>query len=384
MFKKILSLIILISLFAPAFSYAAFTSPEPLTTEEIQTIISDGVIWLKNSQEENGHFKYEYLPFEDRYLEDDNIVRQAGAFFNLAEVAKHDLDDKYDLEINLDRATKYFTGLSKKSTYKGKSFKCITNSKYSSSCKLGATSLALIGLLDFVERYPENKKQLQPLINDYANYILAMKKDNAGYRNTLNTRTSLSSEQESSFFNGEALYALVRYYQFKPSKNVRATIDDTFDYINSSAVPFDTALYLWAMAALKDMNELWPNQKYVTYAKNYTTWRILSVSRLRESDHNLCAYIEGVTSAYTILEPHVSTDLKKFYKNEINYWMNKSAELQLTEKNQKNFGAVIKNPTLAYGGFLTGKDNPTQRIDFTQHCLSTYLQKLVDIDGKTL
>ena len=28
--------------------------------------------------------------------------------------------------------------------------------------------------------------------------------------------------------------------------------------------------------------------------------------------------------------------------------------------------------------------NSVQRIDFTQHCLNSYLQKLVDIDGKSL
>ena len=27
---------------------------------------------------------------------------------------------------------------------------------------------------------------------------------------------------------------------------------------------------------------------------------------------------------------------------------------------------------------------PFQRIDYTQHCLSSYLQKLVDIDGESL
>lgn len=35
----------------------------------------------------------------------------------------------------------------------------------------------------------------------------------------------------------------------------------------------------------------------------------------------------------------------------------------------------------ALGGFLTGENELTQRIDFTQHCVSAYLQKRVDMDG---
>ena len=36
------------------------------------------------------------------------------------------------------------------------------------------------------------------------------------------------------------------------------------------------------------------------------------------------------------------------------------------------FGA-IKAPAKAYGGFLTGASELTERIDFTQHCLDAYL-----------
>jgi|TARA_B100001105_G_scaffold42727_1_gene31214 hypothetical protein len=35
-------------------------------------------------------------------------------------------------------------------------------------------------------------------------------------------------------------------------------------------------------------------------------------------------------------------------------------------------------------GFLSSFREPVQRIDYTQHCLSAYLQKLVDIDEKPI
>lgn len=44
----------------------------------------------------------------------------------------------------------------------------------------------------------------------------------------------------------------------------------------------------------------------------------------------------------------------------------------------------VVNPAVARGGFLAGETELTQRIDFTQHCISAYLQKLVDIDKQLL
>lgn len=357
----------------------------PLTTHHIKTIIAEGVAWLLNAQEKNGHFKYEYSPFLGVYLDDDNIVRQAGAFYALGEVAIRDTENVFDLRPALVRSADFFIAQSKESMYADTPFRCIVSTPSSKVCKLGATSLALVGILDMVERYPADEKKYAPHIVAYRDFILAMHKDNGGFRNAYRINTKTQSDTESSFATGEALLALVRLYQYEEDSDVADAIHKTFAYIDSDAVPFDTALYLWATVALKDMQEIWPNDAHVAYVREYTEWRFNSVSDKKTTTHNMCAYIEGVVSAYSVVAPHVSAVEKKQYVDEIEYWLAKSSVLQVSSLTAENpMRKLLWTIVPARGGFLTGMFEPTQRIDFTQHCVSAYLQWLVDVQSVTL
>ena len=114
--------------------------------------------------------------------------------------------------------------------------------------------------------------------------------------------------------------------------------------------------------------------------------------RLRGSTHNMCAYVERVVSAYSVLEPTAKEEEKEKYLEDINYWLSKSAKLQITERDinrlvyndGKASFAFLQNSTRNIGGFVTGENELTQRIDYTQHCVSSFIQKKVDIDNLSL
>ena len=365
---------------------------EPFSESDLGSIIDDGIEWFKNSQEQNGHFKYEYLPYEDKYLNADNIVRQTGALYLLGEVALRDSENVYELENTIEQAIAYFESLSVPGEYNGKTFRCIINKQGDNKCKLGATGLALVGILDFVKRYPAFEETYASLINDYANHILAMRMESKGFRSYFYIGESTQTEDESSYSNGEALLALVRFYKFNPTLEIKQVIDEIFTYIESDQVLFDVPLYLWAMAAVKDMYEIWPDERYVEYTKSYTDWRINGFRGRRNTDHNMCAYAEGIVSAYSVLEANISQQEQDYYMEEIDFWLNRNSKLQIAEDDiyriayidEKSSFVTLENQEQAIGGFLTGRNELTQRIDFTQHCVSSYLQKLVDIEGATL
>ena len=326
----------------------------PLVNDEMRRVISLGVGWFKSAQEENGHLKYEYSLDEEKYLDDDNIVRQAGALYVIGETLLRDEHDKYQLEDYMRKSISYFEDLSIEGEYNEKGFKCISNGY---KCKLGATSLALVGILDLVEACPELGDTYSDLIDNYIQYVVSMKIEDKGFiSNYYNTREE-QSLTESSYSNGEALLAVVRYYKYNPTEEIKDIIDNAFTYIKTE-IKFDAPLYLWAMAAIKDMNELWPNQEYINYVQLYTDWRVNGFKYRKRTTHNMCAYLEGIISAYSMIND---------YEDEIDFWLSKESKLQMSN-----------------GGFLTGKSEMTQRIDFTQHCISSYLQKLVDIEMERL
>jgi hypothetical protein len=325
------------------------------------------------------------VPYDGVYLDDDNMVRQGGALFILGEAYRKNPETVPQLGQGIEKAIAYFESVS----LEGKAdddFRCVSNFEGSSTCKLGATALVLTGILGYVEGNPDKKEKYQGLIEDYTSYISAAQKKEGGFSGVYRKSKGFDQE-ESPFSNGEALLALVRVYQYEKDEPTKEAIDLTFSYLKDKE--FDSALYLWAMAALKDMQRLWPNQTYVAYAQEFTNWRMARASRTQR-DRNTCAYIEGVTSAYSVLETVDAT--KKLLRSEIDHFNAMHSNLQLGKddlyrveiENGKVDLVKQKDPTRAHGGFLTAHSVPTQRIDFTQHCVSAYLQTLTDIDKAEL
>ena len=361
-----------------------------LSTEEMRQVIIGGEKWAVAAQDENGHFGYEYLPFEDRYLRDDNMIRQAGTLFVLSEVYKHKEDKDVVSAKVIEKAISYFENISAKGEPTDGDFWCIKNSERSSTCSLGSASLALIGILNYVEAHPEKRVKYEKIIEKYVAYVLSAKFKDAGFSGSYRVGVGFD-KKESAFYNGEAMLALVRYYQYQPDEKVKRVLNETFNYLRAKET-FESPLYLWIMAALKDMQKLWPDETYTTYASEFTTRRLSEASTRHHNQGNYCAPVEGLTSAYSVLKNSESPDYLARLDNEIEFWLARTSYLQISEGNPYRLmieggQAQLKkvpNLPIAQGGFLTASFVSTQRIDFTQHCVSAYLQKLVDIDGEEL
>ena len=97
-------------------------------------------------------------------------------------------------------------------------------------------------------------------------------------------------------------------------------------------------------------------------------------------------------SAYSVMEENLTKEEKEYYLEEIDFWLDHSANLQVDSTDTLHLKynesitkkARVLEKELSVGGFLTDINEPAQRIDFTQHCLSAFLQKMVDIDGELL
>lgn len=361
---------------------------EALPHEKIRSTVHDGVSWIIAAQEDDGHFAYEYLPYEGQYLRGDNIVRQAGTLYSLGEITRRSSDDNAERNEAIEKAIGYFQTLSPEHEYEGVDVRCITKDSESNLCKLGATSLALTGILGYVERYPDKKDEYTDLIEGYIAFITTAKKEGAGFSDQYRVGIGFT-ETESSFSNGEALLALVRYYQYNPRPEIKILVDEVFAYLATKE--YDTPLYLWIMAALKDMQQLWPNDAYTTYGEKFTVWRLDMLLRSKYSVKNYCASTEGLASAYSLLQNTSSEVVLKRLRSEIDFWNTKNNNLQVTtvyrlvfDEKQDPTLVSVDDMTQSKGGFLTGEDSLTQRIDFTQHCITAYVQTLVDIDGQSL
>ena len=363
---------------------------DPIDTSETRQIIADSASWIVNAQEENGHFKYEYVPFADEYLNDDNMVRQAGTLYILSEIYKHQTEKDPAVAAAVERSIAYLFSLNQKGKSNGTEFWCIRSSEKSIKCDLGTTGLALIGILNLVAADPQKESDYTQTIERYAEYIMLSRLPEKGFSGNYVDEDGFS-KSESSYYNGEAMLALVRYYQYHNDETVHVMLDDVFTYLSAKG-EYESPLYLWIMAALKDMNKLWPHEAYRQYAEDFTAWRLEQSSGHHATTHNYCAPVEGFTSAYSVIETAGTSTLLTGLEDEIEYWLGKTVGLQLTSTNRYRVAMAegqlrmlnLSVPVVAHGGFLTGQNELTQRIDFTQHCASAYLQKLTAIEGERL
>lgn len=371
----------------------------PMSTDEMKKTIKDAVAWLKAAQEESGHFAYEYNPETGTYYDDDNMVRQTGAFYGIGEVMAKDenntLETQFGLKDMMGKSAKYFEENTVDGEYNGIKFKCIL--KREGSCSLGAGCLGLIGLLNLVQKYPELGAKYSTLIEGYKNYIIAMKKPKEGFLGNFRTIEGVKqSLKESTFSNGEAQFALVRYYMYKQDTEVRKIIEAANEYFSDYYSKHkDGNYYLWGVAAMKDWYKIEPDDDIFDFVKPYTDWRISKFASQKKSERSKSAYIEGLAIVYPILADNMDEDELQVYKNEIEFWLKRTKDFQLKEgfdqevtntrdNTIKKHKLTVKNPAQAHGGFLTAFDEPVQRIDFTQHSMNSYLQWLVDVQGEKL
>lgn len=358
---------------------------EPLTDAELQKSIEDGVSWLMEAQEEGGHLAYEYVPYEDRYRKDDNIVRQAGALYELGEVLRRQETPDPELAEAIESLISYFEDLAREDTFLKITFKCIVEDEESDRCKLGASSLALIGILSYVEVYPEKEDQYGDLIGNLVTHIINAKRIHGTFRESHYVGKNEQPSKESPFADGEAVLALVRYHNLHPSMTVRSIINSSIEELMKRE--YDTSLYLWIMAALKDLE--WLDQSHIDYAQDFTGWRVNRVLPHKHTVKNYCAYSEGLASALSVLKDEIDASKYDAWRTELDYWNIHNTRLQISASDLFRFQSdddgelellTIADMDLAEGGFLTSHEVLTQRIDFTQHCVSAALQTLVDLD----
>lgn len=359
-------------------------SEAPLSTVAIQDSIDRASAFLIRMQEASGHFAYEYHPYDGSYSNDDNMVRQAGSLYALSELERHGPGSSPERVAAIERAIDYFDTLSITDSIHKKEFLCVKSGYSSRRCQIGTTSLVLIGLLNYLAAYPEKENEYHDRVESYLAFILASAKGNGGFRNEYRVGYPAEDQKdaESSYGNGEALLALVRYYLYNQRSDVKQEIDATYAHLSTSE--YDVPLYLWIMAALEDMETLWPSADYRAYAKAYTDWRMNGVSYYRNSTQNYCAYFEGLTSAYQILKGKIEPTDEAALRSEINHWLERTLWLQVSSSNPYRLTALqgtlslqkLANPAQADGGFLTGANELLQRIDYTQHCLGTYSRAL--------
>lgn len=365
------------------------------------------VDWLVRSQLPSGLFTYGFDFLAGVPLQQDNIVRQVGIVYFLAEFYGHSGDEsvrpaiqtglsgagmrsvpigkgalqsviehtgvlslpagRFKLRAALDRL-----GLLGRTDGDGK---VVTADKTYATAFTGTTALALLAELQYSRASGDDR--FAQLRSAWLKGLLSLYVPRRGFR------LSPTSIDESDYFNGEGWFALA-YYQllFPQDQAIKSILPALDGYLMARyGEQASQAFYHWGTMAAATRFATTSDASFLNFIKRQAELVLKARWWKSVAPYNTCAVMEGLVTAVGVLESAdagreaLTQRLRERIRNE----MEKNRRLQISpraERLQLGSDTYLTSPKLKEysGAFLEGPFLPYARIDYTGHCLSTMVK----------
>ena len=323
---------------------------------------------LAMSETDNGSFVYEYDFLAGGASSNDNIIRQAGAGFALAEYLSH--SGNLAFAERTARALQFYEQQSLQ--YQGGAL--VAPAGDPAGANPGATALAMLAELFYSEATGDTR--FSAMRGQWLNGLKALWLPQGGFARRP------GSDAASPYYDGEAWLALAHHQRLFPDHAEGAVLLERADrhfLVHYARAP-DTGFLHWGLMAAAVRHQSTADARFSSYS---ALLAYIQLTRLRprlSPNANACSMVEGLAATATVLEgvPIHSALLARIAAR-IEAELNKSLQFQiLPEQTQINLGPgrFFFDDTLhrRAGAFLNGRFNLKTRIDYTQHCLSALME----------
>jgi hypothetical protein len=329
--------------------------------------------YLVKAQLGSGFFRYEHDFLSGRASKKNNIVRQAGTTYALAEYLAQ--FPGAQVEAALQRA---WQALATASISWGDG-SLVTVDGNPDKAKAGATALALLSLL-MDAKSPAAVERV--LAAGWLKGLLALQMPNGGFA------ARPDSTKQSAYSNGEIWLALARYAALYPEHAAAAAALQRADdfMIRNYGVSPEIGFFHWGVMAAAARYAHTGKQRFVDFIVQQTGIFLEQLRPRVKPDSNSCYSVEGLIEAAAAINAHGGYPvLHRRIMERVEREMEKNHRLQILPGQQRlTFGdqRFLVAPELAdyAGAFLNGRYRPQVRVDATQHCLSAMV-KVFRIQG---
>ena len=333
--------------------------------------------WFISVQKNRGDFRYELSIPKGKTKRGNNIVRQAGALYGLAQLYKYDKNP--NIQQTLEKGLGYFN---KFMIPQGKNAVAVV---FHGKLKSNASALLLLGLIEYLQAEPKAKAQYGERAEQLANYLVLSQTKEGGF---INIWTPISVE--SDYNNGETFYALVRAYQvfhhpayLRAAKKAAAYFETLYGHQK-----FNSAFYSWGMAGFAHLYKVEPRDEYWKFLKESTDkyWlargepmqRYINEKQGYPPKPGLAVFLEGVAHTAWIARdknPEYYAKLKSHIESSLLFLMGYQVG--------NLYSPVQSKLARLQGGVCMQETCKRLRIDFTQHNLSAlYLYQVMVKPGE--
>jgi UDP-N-acetylmuramoyl-tripeptide--D-alanyl-D-alanine ligase len=334
-----------------------------------------GKQFMLNSQKPEGNFHYQYDFVAQKYTEDDNSVRQAGALWSLALL--HGEDRSRETFEAVKRGLGFFDRHSQETT-DGRKFIIYPGEKEG---KTGTVALVTLALIEFLraEANFEERKEYEKDLAQYIQFLLSLRTENGQFHRYYGKKNGEPEGPPSPYFDGETLLALTKAAKYVGFERLKEGILESAEAMHQANVskPLKKGLwnkttkgfYQWGSMAYYELyTSGWPGvEKYADRTLYLASWMIY-VSKPLEKKGNTGYAFEGLVSAWELARLIRHERALKQIGEVIDEGLLRLSSWQVGASFQNPF--LKSHPTTdprAVGGALNVADEPLLRIDTTQH-----------------
>ena len=389
MFRKIFTLIVLVAI--PINSLVAV---DIVSQEELEKSYQLSESWFLNSINKEGIFNYLYDAHENKFSDSNNAIRQLMASRLLAEMSSKDASLRDDHKRNLDFIFKHWV-----KEKQGLNFIVL----YGKS-KLGANAMMLRTLVasPFYDQYKERAEKFKKAV------LYGINKDGSMNPFLIEPKYEYKWDYILTFYTGEALVALLEYYEKEKDPGLLKLIKKSQDfYIDRYVTKMDKNYYPayvpWHSISLNMLYKITKDKKYsdAIFAMNDKLLEIQDRMHHVGRFYNPATpqygtphassdgvYTEGLTYAYEIAKMLNDQTRMAIYKEALEIGFKHLISLQYNKNNsehlpapEKTLGAFRIRRTAPDASF-TERTGSNVRIDSVQHTMDAF-RKYFSLNSNT-
>lgn len=324
---------------------------------------------LVGAQLDSGYFRYEYDFIKGRNSSKNNIVRQAGTAFALAEYHAAHPGEKLAKQ-SVERALEAFRSRS----IAWGTGQLIAPDGSILKAKAGATALALLSLLLVAGDQPTG--QQQRLIDLWLQGLLALQTVEGGFE------SKPGSGVESPYSNGEIWLVLAHMAERFPNDQHWQSALQRADryFIEFYSKNPNIGFFHWGVMAASQRYETTGDSRFARFAAAQIHDYITRMRPEINLDSNSCYAVEGLLAGVQAFDRHMGfPTIRDMVMQRAAAEMEKNLGLQIGESQTRLYFdrdryLAAADISRQAGAFLNGRYRPRVRIDATQHCLSAMLK----------
>lgn len=333
---------------------------------------AEGGRYLNRMIDRDGQFVYIYDPVGKEKSDSYNILRHAGTTYALLELYGATGDMSF-----LDTAEKAL-GYLERSIQPCPLFpegvNCVEEG---GDVNLGGNALTVLAFSEHAA--VSGSREHIPLARSLARWMVGTQSPDGEFTiHKMDAATGAEAELISSYYPGEALFALMRLYEIDgddtwlraAEKGARWLIRVRDRDKRVTEIEHDH----WLLYALEQLHEHRPDEEYLAHAERITSAIISSQSEdggygNPPRSTPTATRTEGLIAAYRLFDRAGREDKAKNILDAILRGIDFQLSTQMTGKKIRDLGA----DPLSRGGFHNSSDDYSIRIDYVQHNISALL-----------